>query len=190
MTSFKRLPERTRRHLREFPLRWLLEFAYQNLDRLTDEEWDELARQFLGLLGKLDAPMALASSARPTSSSQPLRQIIPSRPKLKELQLELAKGLGKLRNYEEWRLPKARRYLQRHRSGVDMRYLGSLEEQFLQTAADLIEEMMNRDRVRFCADVNCGRPFAPVGSQDYHTRQCSQRVRNETFRSKPGKKAR
>lgn len=189
MASFKRLPERTRRHLREYPLRWLLEFPYQELDRLTGEEWDELARQYLGLLGKLDAPMALVTPGRAMSSSQ-LRQVLPSKPKLKELQSELDKGFGKLRAFEEWRLPKARRYLQRHRSGVDMRYLGSLEEQFIQTAADLIEEMMNRDRVRFCADANCGRPFVPVGSQEYHTRQCSQRVRNEAFRSKPGRKAR
>ena len=163
-------------------LRWLLDFARQDLDTLRPGALLDLGGDVLAFPHTGAVTFVIPDLARvEVDFSQPRPTTRATLDLMRQLQADLRDGLRCLQDMREWRLPAAPPqwfvgYWGDGSQRLTTRYIGTVRETFLAVAADLLKQ--GWPLLRRCQNPACAVFFLPThGRQTYHAPSCSQQVR-------------
>lgn len=178
IAAFEAAVERVLALSLEDRLRKAITFTETDLGDLSPEATEALTWELraLGVVG--------GSSAFREPAHRNLWEV-DTRPDLRELQRSISSGIRDVLQKPAgvWQLKRAR-YAELE-SGYDpktkrhafrVRWVGDERDAIIEGVWNLLVEV--GDRLRACADPDCGKPFVAVKRQEYCTLNCSQRTRN------------
>lgn len=171
--QWKRIEEIRIEHRTEDRVRWLLDFAARDLDKLNPEDWFALYVEVLFFLSPIPVMRGGATERHPPAFPAEARF----------LQRWVRRGLVTLAEGGEWRFGTKRTYALRvSEEGILERPIegGQLRDQFMIAVFEALMEA--RERLRSC--VECHRLFIARKRQAYCTPRCSQAARTRKYRRK------